>query len=644
MKDGFLSVAAAAPQLHIADCAANAAEAVSCAMAAERKGVKLLVFPELFLTAYSCGDLFLSQLLLESAQQALQSYLEKTASLDLLTVIGLPVKHDGRLYNCAALCSHGTLLGLVPKTAIPDYGEFSEGRYFASAPSENETHFWDGREVPFGTKLLFACAELPELRVAVEICEDLWTPIPPSTLAAAASATVLCNLSASSEAIGKAAYRRMLVCSQAARTQSGYVYASSGAGESSTDVVFSGHAMVAECGTLLSERQPLSGDGNLFVISEIDLERISFERYRTHSFSTVRTTGWKVIPFSLAVRETTLSRPIAAYPFVPHDTDELARRCETVIGIQARGLAQRMTAARAHCCVIGVSGGLDSCLALLAAVHAMDLLGRPRTDVLGVTMPCFGTTGRTRSNAECLCRALHVSFREIDIADAVTTHFGDLKHDIVEQDTVYENAQARERTQVLMDLANAMQGIVVGTGDLSELALGFATYNGDHMSMYAINASVPKTLVRQMVAHFARTAEKKGENALGSVLHDILETPVSPELLPPDETGAITQLTETLVGPYALHDFYLYYIVRFGYTPEKVYRLACIAFAETDREEIRHWLRFFVSRFFSQQFKRSCLPDGPKVGTVSLSPRGDWRMPSDACVAGWLAQIDRLEG
>lgn len=636
MQDGFLTVAAASPALKVADPAYNAEQIILTAQQAAAQGVRLLVTPELGITGYTCGDLFGQQLLLRGALEGLQAVARATAELNLLLVVGLPLLHDAKLYNCAAVLYGGRVLGLVPKSHLPNYAEFYEQRQFTPAfrGIEAYTGGWL-RDIPFGTDLLFQCTEMPALRLAVEICEDLWVPAPPSARHAAAGATLIANLSASNETIGKAQYRRDLVAGQSARLVCGYVYADAGFGESTTDLVFSGHHLIAENGALLAE-SPLFG--GKMSISEVDLQRLAQERHRLTTFPPADAQGYQTIRFSMDTSITRLTRAISSTPFIPGDAAVLDARCETILSIQAAGLAKRLQHTGANCAVLGVSGGLDSSLALLVTARAMEHLGRPASDILAVTMPAFGTTRRTRSNAEQLSRAIGASFQTIDITDTVRSHFNDISHSEAELSTVYENAQARIRTLVLMDLANQKNGLVIGTGDLSELALGWATYNGDHMSMYGVNASVPKTLIRHIVAYEAATHPH-----LQEVLQDVLDTPVSPELLPATE-GEISQKTEDIIGPYELHDFYLYYAIRWGFGPAKVLRLAEYAFdGKYNRDTILQWLNVFYRRFFAQQFKRSCLPDGPKVGSVSLSPRGDWRMPSDASAALWLADLDKLE-
>ena len=637
MKDGFLKAAALSPALRVADCAYNAGQIAEAMQACAVRGIKLAVFPELALTGYTCGDLFFQQALQQAALQGLAQILQASEGLDLIALVGLPVAVNGKLYNCAAVVCGGRLLGLVPKTCLPNYGEFYEKRHFAPGDKKVRTVTVCGQQVPFGTQLLFQCRQMPAFVLGVELCEDLWSALPPSTFHALAGATVIANLSASDETVGKAEYRRALVANQSARLLCCYLYASAGHGESTQDMVFAGHDLVAENGVLLAETEPFKGGD---AVSELDCARMLAERARNTSF-VPNDEGYQVVGFDLAVTETVLTRWVDPAPFVPGDARRRAERCELILRMQADGLAKRIEHTHAKTAVIGISGGLDSCLALLVAARAMRQLGRPAADVLAVTMPCFGTTRRTRSNAEILCQELGVSFREVNITATVRSHFADIGHDGQTPDVTFENSQARVRTLELMDIANLNGGFVVGTGDLSELALGWATYNGDHMSMYGVNAGVPKTLVRHLVRYEADTAPT---DALRRVLLDILDTPVSPELLPAKD-GEIAQRTEELVGPYELHDFYLYYVLRFGFGPRKIFRLAKAAFAgrpEYTDQVLYKWLRSFYWRFFAQQFKRSCLPDGPKVGSVTLSPRGDWRMPSDASAAAWLAELETL--
>lgn len=636
MKDGFIKVAAATPAIRVADCAFNAYSAAQIARKASNAGVRLLVLPELCITGYTCGDLFSQRVLLEGAMEGLEILCAETAGLDMALLAGMPVRCKGKLYNCAAVLYHGQVLAYIPKTFLPNYGEFYEKRQFTGAFSGIEQVMGpDGKLVPMGTDILFCCRELPEFVFAAEICEDLWTPCPPSTRHACAGATVIANLSASDETVGKDQYRRDLITGQSARLACAYLYADAGEGESTTDMVFAGHNLIAENGALLAQTKRYRND---MAVSEIDVCRLAGERQRLTTFPACADAGYLRIPFSMPLAKTRLTRMVSPLPFIPADPGERDGCCENILHIQSCGLKKRLAHSRAKTAVVGISGGLDSALALLAAVRAMDMLERPRKDIIAVTMPCFGTTDRTKGNAEILVERLGATLRIIDIKAAVDLHFGDIGHNPSLHDVTYENAQARERTQVLMDIANGTGGLVIGTGDLSELALGWATYNGDHMSMYGVNASIPKTLVRHLVSYEASISN---DDKLQAVLQDILDTPVSPELLPPSQ-GEIQQKTEDLVGPYELHDFFLYYLIRWGFPPRKVYRLASCAFGEYGSETILKWLRIFCRRFFQQQFKRSCLPDGPKVGSVSLSPRGDWRMPSDAVEALWLSDLENL--
>lgn len=637
MKDGFIKVASGTPDIKVADCEYNRAEITALIDKAHSRGVKILVLPELCVTGYTCQDLFFQQTLLDGALDSLEKIVKHSAGLDMLIAVGCPLKFRGELYNCAAVINDGKVLGVVPKKFLPNYNEFYEKRHFTAAPDGEYDIEIFGEKVPFGLGLLFECRQIPELVFAAEVCEDLWAAEPPSISLALGGATVIANLSASNETIGKEAYRRELVNSQSARLLCGYVFASAGSGESTQDLVFSGHDIIAENGVILAESQLYSTG---LIISEIDVMRLAGERRKNTSFTGGLRPGMRRIPFDIAVTETQLTRTVVRTPFVPYSSTETDKRCEDILAMQAHGLEKRIRHTNAKTLVIGISGGLDSTLALLVCVEAMKLLGRPASDILAVTMPCFGTTKRTRTNAERLCELLGTQLRVIDIAASVKQHFRDIGHDENNHNVVYENGQARERTKILMDLANAENGMVVGTGDLSELALGWATYNGDHISMYGVNASVPKTLVRHIVRYYAGTVENP---ELSEVLMSIFDTPVSPELLPADENGDIAQITEDLVGPYELHDFFLYNGIRWGFSPKKVFRLAQYAFAGSyDRETILKWLRTFYRRFFSQQFKRSCLPDGVKVGSVTLSPRGDWRMPSDACAALWLRELEEL--
>lgn len=638
MLDGFLKTAAATPTIRVADPAYNAQEIAGLLKQAARQGVKFLVFPELCLTGYTCGDLFLQPLLLSGAEQGLAEILEESKSLPLLAAVGLPVAVEGKLYNCAAVFSQGKLLGLVPKLHIPNYSEFYEQRHFTSGAGTAGEVTLCGQTVPFGEKLLFRCEDFPLFTAGFEICEDLWVAQPPSGDLAEAGALVIGNLSASDEMIGKEDYRRQLVSSQSARLVSGYVYADAGYGESSTDLIFAGHNLIGENGSILTESKLFE---NQLVATELDLFKLAQERRRLTTYRQGREGNFRVVSFSLPVEETTLTRWVDPHPFVPSDETQRTRRCESIFAMQTTGLCKRLEHSHSKTAVVGLSGGLDSTLALLVAARAMKRLGRPASDVVAVTMPCFGTTSRTRSNAETLAQLLGVTFRTVDLKESVLLHFKDIGHDVEDHSVVYENGQARMRTLVLMNIANQTGGLVIGTGDLSELALGWATYNGDHMSMYGVNASIPKTLIRHMVRYVADTGEEPG---LRQVLLDILDTPVSPELLPPTGEGTIAQVTEDLVGPYELHDFFLYYGIRWGFEPKKVYRLCRYALGDVyDNATILKWLETFYRRFFAQQFKRSCLPDGPKVGSMTLSPRGDWRMPSDASAALWLEQIGALK-
>ena len=641
MIHGFIKTAAVTPKVQVADPEGNAREIIRLAKEAAGNGAKIIVFPELCITGYTCGDLFLQELLLESAKEALLQIIRETRELDALIFAGLPWEKEGKLYNVAAVFQGGKLLGLVPKTCIPNYGEFYELRHFARGNREADAVWTDSGDgerdyVPFGTRLLFTCEEMPGLAVAAEICEDVWVPDPPSIHHALAGATVIVNCSASDETTGKDAYREALISGQSARLVCGYIYANAGEGESSQDLVFGGHNLIAENGKILSRSARFK---NETIYADLDIARIVGERRRMTTFFSRTDAVYTEIGFHLNKEETKLSRFIDPAPFVPDDSQDRQKRCEEIFAIQYMGLKKRLEHTRSRTAVVGISGGLDSTLALLVAVRAFDSLGLPRKGILGVTMPCFGTTDRTYRNACELVRKLGGTLREVDIREAVTTHFRDIGHDPEVHDVTYENSQARERTQVLMDLANQSGGLVIGTGDMSELALGWATYNGDHMSMYGVNAGVPKTLVRHLVRYYADTC---GDPELAATLLDVLDTPVSPELLPPKD-GVIAQKTEDLVGPYELHDFFLYYVLRFGFTPSKIYRLARLAFAGVYGDDtILKWLKTFYRRFFTQQFKRSCLPDGPKVGSVAVSPRGDLRMPSDASAAIWLKELETL--
>ena len=637
MKDGFVKVATATTHIKVADCEYNANQIIAAMKQAFEQKVKLLMFPELCITGYTCNDLFLQDALLDGALCALDAVIQASKGLDMVTVVGLPMRKDAKLYNVAAVMCNGELLGLVPKQHIPNYCEFYEVRHFQSGNQIPEEITIFGQKVLFGANLLFANEQRKEFVLGIEICEDLWVPQPPSGGLCVAGATIIGNLSASDEVTGKDVYRRELVRNQSARLICGYLYASAGDGESTTDLVFSSHNLIAENGSVLAESKRFV---NEMILSEIDLSKLCSERRRMSTF-VIDKTNYVTVPFSFmnSDAEIELTRYIDRAPFVPRYEKEREKRCVEITTMQAMGLKKRLEHIGCKNVVLGISGGLDSTLALLVAVKAFDLLGLDHTGIIAVTMPCFGTTDRTYRNAIQLVQELKATLREIPISESVLLHMRDIGHDVNVHDITYENAQARERTQVLMDVANQCNGIVIGTGDMSELALGWATYNGDHMSMYGVNVSVPKTLVRYLVSYFAQ--ETKNE-ALKEVLLDVLDTPVSPELLPPKE-GEIAQKTEDIVGPYELHDFFLYYVMRFGFLPSKIYRLAVYAFGEDySKETILKWLKTFYWRFFSQQFKRSCLPDGPKVGTVSVSPRGDLRMPSDASIALWKKNLDSI--
>lgn len=638
MRHGFIKVAAATPDIRVADVDYNKGQIIKQMDEAAEAGAKIIVFPELCITGYTCSDLFLQDILLNSAKKALVKIAEHTKNLDALVFVGAPIAVGGELYNVAAALNHGNILGFTTKSFLPNYGEFYEMRQFRPGPKKAEKILFGGKEIPFGPQLLFVENQMANLIVSAEICEDVWSPVPPSIEAAREGATVIVNCSASDETIGKASYREALISGQSARLISGYIYANAGEGESTTDLVFGGHNLIAENGTILAEAKRFS---NGIIYTEFDVQKIANERRKNTTFTETQEHVLPRIPFGLEQTETILTRTFPSRPFVPRDDQERAKRCEEILTIQAMGLKKRLAHTHAKSAVVGISGGLDSTLALLVTAKAFDALGLERSGITAVTMPCFGTTDRTYQNACKMSLKVGATLREVRIGDAVMQHFKDIGHDPQDHSVTYENSQARERTQVLMDIANQTGGLVIGTGDMSELALGWATYNGDHMSMYGVNASVPKTLVRHLVHYYADTCV---DSSLKEVLYDVLDTPVSPELLPPKD-GEIAQKTEDLVGPYELHDFFLYYFLRMGYEPGKIYRIAKLSFAgEYDDETIYKWLRTFCWRFFSQQFKRSCLPDGPKVGTVALSPRGDWRMPSDACVALWIQNLEKEAG
>lgn len=636
MKQGFVKVAAATPDIRVADVFYNTDKICEAIEAAVEERAKIVVFPELCITGYTCGDLFTQDVLLREAKVALLKIAKFTVDKDILVFVGVPLSIDGELYNVAAALNRGEILGLTTKTFLPNYAEFYEMRQFTPGPEKAREILFEGRLIPFGPQILFQAMSMEELIVSAEICEDVWSPIPPSIQAAMEGATIIVNCSASDETIGKDRYRRELIAGQSARLIAGYVYANAGEGESTTDLVFGGHNLIAENGAVLKEAKRFSND---IIYSEIDIYRLIGERRKNTTFKTLGGRELVRVPFYMEVEKATLTRRFPKQPFVPSNEKERARRCEEILTIQAMGLKKRLAHTRARSAVVGISGGLDSTLALLVTARAFEMLGRDKKEMIAVTMPCFGTTDRTYQNACKMAVQLGATLREVRIADAVSVHFRDIGHDPEDHSVTYENSQARERTQVLMDIANEMGGMVIGTGDMSELALGWATYNGDHMSMYGVNASVPKTLVRHLVKY---AADVTVDNQLKEVLYDVLDTPVSPELLPPKD-GDIAQKTEDLVGPYELHDFFLYYMIRFGYEPSKIYRLAAETFEGCyDSVTILKWLETFCRRFFSQQFKRSCLPDGPKVGTVALSPRGDWRMPSDACVSVWMKDLENI--
>ncbi len=649
--DGLIKVATALPRVEVANVTFNTQDIENLIVKAEGKGVEILCFPELALTAYTCQDLFAQQLLLDEAEQGLLKLLELSRNVQLAVVVGVPVSHRGMLFNCAAVVQQGKIFGLVPKTYLPNYHEFYEKRWFssASALSHNESIRICGQTTVIGVEQLF---HINDATFGIEICEDLWAPVPPSNNLALQGAEIVLNLSASNDLVGKTDYVRQLVKGQSARCHCAYLYAGAGFGESTQDLVFGGRAFIAENGTILAESNQFSLEPQL-IISEVDVELLRSERRSNTSFSqsiaqqTAQQMPFRVAELEMVLREQASTRTYDPLPFVPQGA-QLATRCHEILNIQSLGLAKRLKHTHTNHLVVGISGGLDSTLALLIAVHTFDLLGLERKGIVGITMPGFGTTDRTYNNALLLMKELGITIREIPIAAAVRQHFADINHNEEVHDVTYENAQARERTQILMDVANQVGGMVLGTGDLSELALGWATYNGDHMSMYAVNASIPKTLVKHLVRWVADNLMEAGCH---DVLLDIVDTPISPELLPADQQGQITQKTEDLVGPYELHDFFLYYTLRYGFKPSKIFRLAVSAFSTSDAARnvcsypettIAHWLHVFFRRFFQQQFKRSCLPDAPKVGSCSLSPRGDWRMPSDASANIWLAECEHL--
>ncbi|MCR5416947.1 MAG: NAD(+) synthase [Pseudobutyrivibrio sp.] len=637
MLDGFIKIACATLDIKVGDTKGNAVKIVEEIKKASEKGVKAICFPELCVTGYTCGDLFLQELLLENAKEAASFIAESTAEFDIMSVIGMPLEVDNNLYNVGLVLCKGQALGAVAKENIPNYSEFYELRHFTAATSDFEATVEIGGlgQVTISNQQIFVCKEMKDFRLGVEICEDLWVPSSPSEKLAMAGATVIFNLSASDEVIGKGEYRKNLLKSKSGSLVCAYAYADAGVGESTQDMVFAAHNMIAENGSIKSEADFFE---NQMITADIDVEKLAHERRRMNTFSQI--SRYAKREFSLKVEETTIENVPYKLPFVPANRTNLDERCQQILTMQAVGLATRIKHIGCKNVVIGLSGGLDSTLALIVAVHAFDRLGLDRSGIKTITMPCFGTTDRTYNNACELAKCYGASLEEINIKASVTQHFADIGQDDSNHDVTYENSQARERTQILMDKANMYNGIVIGTGDLSELALGWATYNGDHMSMYAVNTSIPKTLVRWLVDYEAN----KSEGQLQAILKDILDTPVSPELLPPDEDGKIAQKTEDLVGPYELHDFFLYYMLRFGFRPRKIYRMACLAFeGEYSKDVVYKWLRTFYRRFFTQQFKRSCLPDGPKVGTVTLSPRGDFRMPSDASYRIWMDEIDAIK-
>ncbi len=635
MKDGFVRVGAVTTDIRVADADFNTANIIKAIRDAGQQGIKLLVFPELCVTGYTCGDLFLQRELLKSAENALIKITEQTKNIDITAVVGLPYVVNQKLYNCAAVINRGHVKGLVPKMNIPNYSEFYEARYFMPGRDAVVNINVNGEDVPFGSKILFKSQACRDFALAVEVCEDIWSAQPPSVNHALAGATIIANLSASNELIAKDEYREMLVKSQSARLYCGYIYSDAGYGESTSDLVYAGDNIIAENGLILTRGERFT---NSCVYTELDLEKLTGERKRSNTYC-ICENGYTIVRLEMNSEDTKLTRTFDKLPFVPSDSAKREKRSEEILSIQSLGLRKRLDHTRTKKALIGVSGGLDSTLALLVAVRAFDSIGLDRKGIIAVTMPCFGTTDRTLSNAVSLADSLGVTLKEVNIADAVKQHFSDIDHDPQTLDVTYENSQARERTQILMDIANQRGGIVIGTGDMSELALGWSTYNGDHMSMYGVNCGVPKTLIRYLVDYEAR---KTNSDVLKKTLRDILDTPVSPELLPPKD-GVISQETEHIVGPYELHDFFLYHMMRFGSTPSKILRLAELAFGdEYSRGEILGWLKVFYNRFFTQQFKRSCLPDGPKVGSVALSPRGDWRMPSDASVQIWAKELETL--
>lgn len=636
MKDGFVRCASATVDIKVADTDYNTSNIIKAIEDAAQNDIKLIVFPELCITGYTCGDLFLQKILIDSAKDSLIKIAKATENLDITAVVGLPYVAEQTLYNCAAVVNGGRIKGLVPKLNIPNYAEFYEARHFTAGKNEVTYVNINGEEVPFGANILFKTDACEDFVLAVEICEDLWTAMPPSVNHALAGATIIANLSASNEVIAKDEYREMLVKSQSAKLYCGYIYSDAGYGESTTDLVFAGDNMIAENGTILARSKRFN---NECVYIELDLERLVGERKKSNTYNIVGSEKYVCVKLDMNIGDTKITRYVDKQPFVPSDDKKREKRSEEILSIQSLGLKKRLDHTHAKTAVVGVSGGLDSTLALLVTVRAFDSLNIDRKNIIAVTMPCFGTTDRTYNNAVNFANSLGVTLKEVNIKAAVNQHFADIEHDPNVYDVAYENSQARERTQILMDVANKSGGLVIGTGDMSELALGWATYNGDHMSMYGVNAGVPKTLIRYLVDY---EAKRTNNDILKKTLQDILDTPVSPELLPPKD-GKISQKTEHIVGPYELHDFFLYHLMRFGSKPSKILRLAEVAFDGIyDREVILEWLKVFYRRFFAQQFKRSCLPDGPKVGSVALSPRGDWRMPSDASYQIWAKELETL--
>lgn len=633
-EQGFVRVGAVVPKLKVADTEFNCNEIIKQIEVASNNKIQIAVFPELCVTGYTCQDLFEQDTLLEEAEKALNKILDYTNNLDIICIIGMPIKAENQLFNTAVVIQKGKILGIVPKTFIPNYGEFYEKRWFASSKNANkkEIEILD-QKVPFGIDLLFKDKENNEICFGIEICEDIWAVEPPSNKLALLGANIIFNLSASNEVIGKKEYRRELVKMQSAKTISGYVYCSSGVNESTSDVVFSGESMIFENGSCLTNNQRFDFESNM-IFTEIDTKRLANDRRKNISFmGNPVDLEYREIKINIPDNIENLTREYSKTPFVPEDKKKISEICEEILNIQSYGLAKRLLHTNINKTIIGISGGLDSALAFLVIIKAYEVLNLPKENIIAITMPGFGTTSRTHKNSIKLINAYGAAFREIDITKSSLQHFEDIGHDKKMKDITYENAQARERTKILMDIANEENGIVVGTGDLSELALGWCTYNGDHMSMYSVNASIPKTLVEYIIKWVADNSKEEYKN----IINDILDTPISPELLPPDENGNIEQKTEEQVGPYILHDFFLYHFLRYGAEPKKIYILACKTFKnDFKKEDIKHWLQVFIKRFFTQQFKRNCMPDGPKVGTVSLSPRGDLRMPSDASYNIWL--------